>query len=160
MSSSDSKTITFSSNRFGEFTVAEESLIFMPGGVVGFPKNEKFVLLEHKPPFSWLHATDNPDLAFVVVDGVEFGEGYKFPIPYGDPRCDLLETDEYAVLVIVTVRTGPAMTTANLKAPLIVNLRTRKGVQLIIDDSQYSTKYPLWQENPQQKQDTKDKKDK
>ena len=62
--------------------------------------------------------------------------------------------------MIVTVRTGPAMTTANLKAPLIVNLRTRKGVQLIIDDSQYSTKYPLWQENPQQKQDTKDKKDK
>lgn len=158
MSKSDGKTITFQTTRFGEFTVAESALIFIPGGVVGFPKEERFVLLEHKPPFSWLHSIDNPNLGFVVVDGAEFGEGYTIPIPYGDPRCDLTKEDEYATLVIVSVRSAPAITTANLKAPVIVNLRTRQGVQLIIDDSQYSTKYPLWDENSEEKQDPKESK--
>jgi flagellar assembly factor FliW len=39
------------------------------------------------------------------------------------------------------------MTTANLKAPIFVNLRNRKGVQIIFDDPRYSTRFPLWSEN-------------
>ncbi len=147
MSNQESKSITFQSSRFGEFTVAEESLIFFPGGLVGFPNEERFVILEHKLPFSWLHSVDNPNLAFVLVDGAEFGDSYKFPLPIGDPRCDLKEQDETATLVIVTVRSTPGMTTANLKAPLVVNLRNRKGVQVILDDNRYSTRFPIWQED-------------
>jgi len=141
------KTITFQSTRFGEFTVNEETLIFFKGGLVGFPKEERFVLLDHKPPFSWLHSVDNPDLAFVVVEGSEFGDGYLFPLPVGDSRCDLKPDDEFATLIVVTVRAAPGITTANLKAPLVINLRNREGVQVILDDSRFSTRFPLWQED-------------
>jgi FliW protein len=39
------------------------------------------------------------------------------------------------------------MTTVNLKAPLFVNMRNRRGVQIIIDDARFSTRHPLWSED-------------
>jgi flagellar assembly factor FliW len=143
------ETITFQSSRFGEFTVPAEVLIEIPSGVIGFAHTTRFVMLDHKPPFSWLHSIDDPNLAFVVVDGFEFGPQFDVKPPIGDKDTDLKAEDEYAILVIVTVRPDPKLTTANLKAPVFVNMRNRKGVQTIIDDPRFSTRFPLWSEQPE-----------
>lgn len=142
--SEDKKMITFQSSRFGELTVPEESLIDFPAGMIGFPNHRNYVMIDHKPPFSWLHSIDDPYLAFVVVDALEFGENYQLEAPIGDKVIDLKEDDEFAILVIITVRSDPRFTTANLKAPLFVNIRNRKGVQVIYDDARLSTRFPLW----------------
>jgi flagellar assembly factor FliW len=141
-------TITFNSTRFGEFTVPVEVLIEIPSGIIGFPHTTRYVMLDHKPPFSWLHSVEDPNLAFVVVDGFEFGEQFEVKPPIGDKDTDLKAEDEYAILIIVTVRPDPKLTTANLKAPVFVNMRNRRGVQTIIDDPRYSTRFPLWSEQP------------
>lgn len=139
-------TITFTSTRFGEFTVPADSVIEFPSGLIGFPRAQRYVILEHKPPFSWLHSVDDPSLAFVVVDGFEFAQQLEMKPPIGNKEIDFRDDDEFAILVIVTVRPDPRMTTANLKAPLFVNMRNRKGVQIIFDDPRYSTRFPLWSE--------------
>jgi flagellar assembly factor FliW len=141
------KTIPFTSSRFPDLqTVREDSVIEFPGGIIGFAASKRYIMIDHKYPFSWLHSLEDPGLAFVVVDGFEFGQQFDVKPPYGDPDCDFREQDEYAILVIVTVRPDPRMTTANLKAPLFVNIRNRKGVQVIFDDPRYSTRFPLWAE--------------
>jgi len=145
---SDKPTIMVKSSRFGDLSVPADSVIELPSGLIGFSKTQRFVMLEHKPPFSWLQSVDEPELAFVIVDGGEFGEEYRIDAPYGDKDIDLLESDDFAVLVIVAVRPDPKDTTANLKAPVFVNLRNRKGVQIIFDNPAFSTRFPLWvQEN-------------
>lgn len=138
--------LTFKSTRFGEFTVPVETVITIPSGVIGFPHTTKYVMLDHKHPFSWLHSIEDPNLAFVVVDGFEFGQQFDVKPPVGDKDTELKADDEYAILIIVTVRSDPRLTTANLKAPVFVNMRNRKGVQIIIDDPRYSTRFPLWTE--------------
>ena len=143
-SGSGQEAIVVHSSRFGDLTVPASSIIELPSGLVGFPRHHKFVMIDHKPPFSWLHSVEDPNLAFVVVDGFQFGEGYQVKPPYGDKECDIQEGEEYAILVLITVRPDPRQTTANLKAPVFVNLRTHKGVQVIIDDARYSTRFPLW----------------
>jgi len=148
-------TIVVGSTRFEEFEVPQRSIIEFPSGLIGFPKEKKYVVVEHKPPFSWLHSIDNPGLAFVIVDGLEFGDSYQVKPPLGDKEIDLKEEDEFAMLVIVTVRPDPTMTTANLKAPVFVNLRNRLGLQLILDDQRYSTRFSLWQERQKQAQQKK-----
>lgn len=148
-SSTDTKTIILHSTRFGDLTVPADSVIEIPSGLIGFPRHKDYVMIDHKPPFSWLHALDDPNLAFVVVDGFQFGENYSVKAPIGDKDADLRENDEYAILVLVTVRPDPRMTTANLKAPVFVNVRNRKGVQVIFDDARYSTRFPLWQPDDQ-----------
>ena len=143
---SENPTIIIHSTKFGDLEVPEASVITFPTGLIGLPSAKRFVMFEYKAPFSWLHSVDDPGLAFVVVNGFEFGPELTFKPPYGDKDIDLQQGDEFAILVIVTVRTDPRQTTANLKAPLFVNLKNRKGLQIIYDDPRLSTRYPLWVE--------------
>ncbi len=143
----DIPKIVIKSSRFGDLSVPADSVIEFPSGMIGFPSQKRFVMLEHNEPFSWLHAVEDSNLAFVVVDGMEFGEQYGLKPPYGDKDCDFKEDDEFAILVIVTVRSDPRMSTANLKAPLFVNIRNKRGVQIIYDDARFSTRHPLYPED-------------
>lgn len=138
------------SSRFGELEVPVDSIITLPSGLIGFPKAQRFVMLDYKAPFSWLHSIDDPALAFVVVDGSEFGESYFAKAPFGDKDTGIKEGTEYAVLVIVTVRPDPRQTTANLKAPVFVNIENRKGVQIIFDNPELSTRFSLWAEKEEE----------
>lgn len=136
--------ITFESSRFGIVEVPAECEIEIFGGIIGFPGQTRFTLLEYNTPFSWLHSTEQKDLAFVVVNAAEFGDEYEFKLPYGDREIDLKEDDEIAIINLVSVRPDPMMTTVNLKAPLIVNMRNRKGRQIILDNPKFPVRMPLW----------------
>ena len=144
MEGEQDEKVKFISTRFGELEVASSALITIIGGVIGFPNNERFALLDYNPPFSWLHSVDSPDLAFVVVNGAEFGDGYRFTPPVGDRDLDLRSDDDVAIMNIVTVRPDPSFTTVNLKAPVVVNLRNRRGRQLVLDNPHFPTRMNLW----------------
>lgn len=137
--------VKINSTRFGELEVPASSVITFPFGLIGFADAHKFTLLEYNPPFSWLHSVDCAELAFVVVSGAEFGDGYKFGIPYGDRDIDLVEGDDIAIINLVSVRPDPTMTTVNLKAPIIVNLKNMKARQIVLDDQRFPTRLPLWE---------------
>lgn len=143
-----SDTTKVKTSRFGDLEVKSASIVSIVGGIVGFPSELTYVLLEYNPPFSWLQSTENPILAFVVVNAAEFGEAYQVPLPLGDHEIDLKADDDVAILNMVTVREDPTLTTVNLKAPVIVNLRTMKGKQVILDDERYPVRLPLWGEDP------------
>lgn len=145
--SEKTENITINTTRFGTFDVPADSLIIIPSGLIGFPDMKRYVMLDHKYPFSWLQSVDDPNLAFVVVDGSEFGDNYSQIKPPDDKDLALLDDDEYALLVIVTIRKEHSMTTANLKAPIIVNLRNRQGVQTIYDHPELSTRFSLWEKD-------------
>jgi len=49
-----------------------------------------------------------------------------------------------AVFCTVTVPEDLTKMTINLKAPIIVNADTLKGVQLIADNEDYAVKYPIY----------------
>jgi flagellar assembly factor FliW len=137
-------TIKVNTTRFGEIEVAKDSEITIINGIIGFPNNTTYVLLEYNPPFSWLQSTENEDLAFVVVNAAEFGEGYQFPLPVGDRDLDLKEADDVAIVNLVSVRPDASMTTVNLKAPIIVNSSNMIGRQMVLDDPKYPIRMPLW----------------
>lgn len=143
----NTENITFQSTRFGEVVVPKDSIIEFPAGIIGVPSQHRYVMLEYNSLFSWLHCVDDPNLAFVVVEGYEFGDGYQVQPPIGDRDIDLKEDDEYAILVIITIRRSPDITTANLKAPIFVNIRNRKAAQIIFDDPKLSIRHPFWKTN-------------
>lgn len=131
-------------SRFGEVEVPDETLIDISAGLIGFPNSHHFVMIEYTPPFSWLQSTEIPDLAFVIVNAAEFGEEYTFELPYSDRLLDLKQEDEVAVFNLVTIRPDPSLSTVNLKAPVVVNLRNRKGKQIILDDPRFPTRMSLY----------------
>jgi flagellar assembly factor FliW len=142
----ETSLLKFESTRFGPLEVVSDSVIELEHGIIGFPRFRKFVMLDYKEPFSWLHSVEESSLAFVVVDGASFGAVYDPSIAFSEPSCEFRADDEYAILLIVTFRSPREDSSVNTKAPIFVNVRNRKGVQAIYDSPQYSTRWPLWGE--------------
>ncbi len=149
-SSAGNEILKVISTRFGEFDVNASSVITIPSGLIGFPGFSQFIILEYNQPFSWLHSLERSDLAFVVVNAAEFGDGYIFDLPLGDSDTDLREEDDVAVINLVSVRPAPQETTVNLKAPVVVNLRNMRGRQVVLDDHRFSMRFSLWAANEPQ----------
>ena len=140
-------TITIHTSRFGPLSVAEDAIVTLPTGLIGFGGSTRFVVLDHfRPaPFKWLQSTDQPELAFAIMDPADLSCDYRITLTEDDARdLGCQEGDEYAVFVILTVRSAEvADTTANLRGPVIVNLRTRKGKQVALAED-LPTRYPVF----------------
>ena len=64
--------------RFGEIEIDESRIIHFAEGLVGFPEDKKYVVMEHKPgsPFMWLQSLSSPNLAFVIMNPFLFYPDY------------------------------------------------------------------------------------
>ena len=135
-----------SSNRFGSLEVAEEALLTFPSGLVGFPSHRRFVVVEvgDSSEYQWLQSADEPSLAFVLVDVQALGTDYQVEIPDDNLKeLDVQATDSVSLLAVVTIpNDAPERASANLRAPIVVNQRTRKGKQLILHES-IPIRFPL-----------------
>lgn len=142
--------------RFGEIECPEEIIMSFPDGVLGFPNDRRFILLEHDQegsPFKWLQSADTPSLAFVVIDPLSMDETYRCEIDVDTARC--IGTDsptDCALMSIVNIpREDPIAMTVNLKAPLVVNVATRMGRQVIQSSNVYAIGTPLFSQMPEQR---------
>lgn len=136
--------ITIKSERFGEIRIDSTRVIEIIGGLIGFPDETSFVILDYNTPFSFLHSIKNPHLAFVVMSASEFGEDYAGCLPVEDPELDILSPETVSFLNIVTVRSNPSDSTVNLRAPVMINPVTRRGRQIILEDQDLSIRSPLF----------------
>ena len=138
--------IKFKTTRFGEIEVDEKEQLIMPAGVIGFPELKEFVLLDHdkNSPFKWLQSLTDGAVAFVLMNPLLFKPDYVVEVG-GVELSDLeIEKEEDAIVsVILTMPSDPKKITANLKAPLIFNLNNRKGKQIILSNSDFSTRHNI-----------------
>jgi flagellar assembly factor FliW len=134
------------SQRFGAVEFADEALLTFPGGVIGFPHERRFVLIPHKSSsyLAWLQSVTTPALAFPVVSAHAFGTDYSDLSFVEATKVATVggPVEECAVMVVLCAPPlQPA--TVNLLAPIVVNLQTRQGAQVILEDSRYSTREPF-----------------
>lgn len=138
--------MTIRSRQLGEIEVTQESLLTFPSGIVGFPAVQKFVVLDVADDclYQWFQSMEEPDLGFVIVDVHLFNPEFQVEISNeGLAELEIGQTDPVLILAVVTIPSGrPEQATANLRAPLVVNLRTRKGKQLILNES-LPLRFPL-----------------
>lgn len=135
--------------RFGDLTVEEQDIITMIGGLPGFDDNTKYVLLDHdeKSPYKWLQSLENSELAFVVMEPFVFFADYQFELSQNDIReLEVAKPEDVAVLVILVIPDDPRKMTANIKAPLVINMAKMKGKQIVLNNEAYPVKLHLFQE--------------
>lgn len=135
--------------RFGEIEVPESDVIHLPLGLIGFPELKKYVLLDHdkESPFKWFQALEDGAIAFVLIDPLLFKPDYVAEVTDNElNELDVQAEEDLVISVIVTVPSNPQNMTANLKAPLIFNLKNRRGKQVILNTSQYNTRHNIMDE--------------
>ena len=132
----------------GEIELAEDQIIEMPSGMIGFPDVRRFALLafdDPEVPFVYWQCVDDPSLCFILIDPALLFPDYEVVLP-----AELLEDIELesapdgSVYVTVTIPSDPQEMTANLMGPLVVNRSARKAKQLVLSDPRYNTKHPIF----------------
>ncbi|MDP3182047.1 MAG: flagellar assembly protein FliW [Desulfobaccales bacterium] len=126
----------------------EEQIITFTSGLWGFSQFHRYVLIERPQelPFLWLLSVDNPDLALVVMDPAELVADYQVQVSDAVLKDLAAETlDDLRVLVTLTIPPGRAQdATANLRAPLLLNLNAARGKQVVLENQAYSQAHPLF----------------
>ena len=134
--------------RFDDFDISEEEIIYMPTGMLGFPKKNRFVIIQQKEmfPFCWYQSVDDPALAFVVISPFIFMPDYSIDTESTLSELSWHETKENLDLYVVVNASGGSLAkmTANLIGPVLINTRIREAVQIVIHNSPYSCRHILF----------------
>lgn len=131
-------------SRFGGIEVDDRRFLSFPKGLLGFPDDHDFALIQtgQESAFYWMQAVHRPELAFVVCDPRLFVADYRIAIKTEDlQQIGLSNTAGSQVFVVVNKVDD--ILTGNLQGPLVINVATRVGKQLVLSDKRFSTRHPL-----------------
>jgi flagellar assembly factor FliW len=135
------------SDLLGSFTIRPESAIEFPQGILGFPECRRFALVRAgTDSVYWLQSLDYSALCFLLVDPFPHFPDYAVDIPPSDvAELGGVEAAEIALLSVVTLPPpgSKEKPTANLQGPVVVNLRARRGKQIICVDVDHGLRCPL-----------------
>lgn len=123
--------------QFGEIQVADSNIIIFPKGVLGFQELREFVIIsdEETAPFNWLLSLEQPTIGFPLLSP------WMIDMEY-DLRSNF--NPEYnAAFVIITIRAANRGMTANMKAPLIIDVVKQLGEQIILSSDKYSPEFSV-----------------
>lgn len=125
---------------FGSVDVNPEKVITFPNGLVGFEQSKRFMLAHEEdkgPAASYtLQSLDDPTLAFQIVDPTTLG--FDYDLQLSDAENALLNSpapEDVAVMQVLfkQEQDGKAAISANLRAPLLINVRARVGIQKVME---------------------------
>ena len=125
---------------FGKIEIDDNKIITIPNGLLGFEKYTRYVIAydsdkESKNGIMWLQCVDEPELAFPVMDPMFIIKDYR-PVVEDEwlAQIGIFESDEELyVLSVLTV-----------KAPIVINISTRLGCQIIVNNEEYPIRYSVY----------------
>ena len=124
--------------RFGSIEVKNKNQISFPEGLLGFSDLKVFVFLDDSDDevFVWLQSCENPKIVFPVIEPELFDSSYKFNLSKYDLGVLQATSEESCYcFVIVTIPDDPIQMTANMKAPIIINVREQIGKQCVLQNT-------------------------
>ncbi len=139
------------SKALGEIEIANDSIIEMPSGMIGFPALHRYTLIPFPNPdvpFFWWQCADDPTLCFILIDPGLVCPDYEVVLPAEELADIELKASEGSVYAVVTVPSDPREMTVNLMGPIVINHSVRKAKQLVLTDPRYTTRHRVLREAP------------
>ncbi len=133
--------------RFGQIEYKEEEVITFDKGLPGFEEKHQFIIIQSdtKDPFAFLQSLQTPELALVIANPFPFYPEYEFDLnEQSKEELEIQAPEDVTVWGILSIPEEYQKTTINLKAPVIINVKNRKGKQVILNDNRYEIKTPLF----------------
>ena len=135
--------------RFGPLEAPEDKLITMERPILGFEDFSRFCLieLEELSPFLWMQSTDDPAVAFLVVNPVIFCPDYRIVVnPKEIAELKVTNVDQVETWAVVTIHQETGQITVNLQGPILINTETGLAKQLVLVNSDYQVDYCILEE--------------
>jgi len=137
------------SKRFGQVEVDQDRIINFKEGLMGFPDFKSCFLVDDPTdptiPFKWLIPMKNPEISFLVTDPGIFFKDYIFDLSEKDQNAlGAQSEDDISVICLLTVPIEAKQITANLRGPLVINWRTLQGRQIVLENTNFTTKHYIF----------------
>ncbi|MBY0554614.1 flagellar assembly protein FliW [bacterium] len=134
-------------SRFGEVQLNPEDVLTFKEGLLGFQDLRQFVLLDdpNDDIFAWLQSCELPSIAFPVLEPELFGHKYNVNFNRTDLESLQIQAGQTpAFLSIITIPNDPTQMTANIKAPIVINLEQKIARQCVLQDNNLAIKEPIF----------------
>ncbi len=135
--------------RFGQLTIGDEEVITFHQGILGFTDAKRFCLVDPGDDtlILWLQSLDQPSVAFPVLEPKIFRPDFTARLSAAELRELRLDNmNQSAVFCILTIGDDVTQMTANMKAPVVLNLREQVGRQVVLQENDYGIKHPVFKE--------------
>ena len=139
---------TVNTLRFGVVKVPDDKLITMERPILGFEQLTSFCLIDvaELAPFLWLQSTDDPAVAFLVVNPCVFYPSYRIEInPKEIAELRVAKPQNIETYVIVSLADDPSNISVNLQGPILINTENSLAKQLVLVNSQYQVRHFLYE---------------
>lgn len=130
-----------------EIEIKEEDILHFDRGIPGFLGEKEFVILpiSNNEIFSVMQSVTTPSLAFVIVNPFHFFQDYEFKLEDSIVEELAIQSEkEVLVYSILTCQDPFKNTTANLQAPVVLNISNHKAKQVILNNPNYQTKHCIF----------------
>lgn len=135
--------------KVGSVEVLEENILTFPRGLLGFEGRSEYVVVplphEGMERFKLLQSLSDPALGFVVteaaaaadaIDPADLHDAYK--------QCDVKPSDALTLLIVSFRReSGGVEMSANLRAPIVVDVGRKIGRQHVMSNGRYPIRFTL-----------------
>jgi flagellar assembly factor FliW len=146
MSATAQRAPSFFSSDATSSSQAAESAIFFPDGLVGCPAWRRFVQVvdeEEDLPVLILQCLDDTAVQLLVTDPSMLQVDYTASLNETDRAALGLPAGVAPTLYCTLTVGADGSISANLLGPLVVNPVTRRGLQVVLADTEYSTRHPV-----------------
>jgi flagellar assembly factor FliW len=135
---------------YGEIDLDDSKVITFEKGLFGFEEYTKYALMYdsetgESTAIKWLQSVEEPGLALPVIIPTLVKPDYD-PI-VEDGVLDVLgdwNENNISVLVTMTVPSDLKAMTTNMKAPIIINTESMKGIQVVAENPDYEIKFKIY----------------
>lgn len=141
--------IKISTARFGKLEITPSEVLIFREGILGFAGLNKYCLVDPGDDtlILWLQSIENPNISFPVLEPRVFKKDYLVKLSAVELKeLALNNVNQSAVFTILTIPKDVTQMTANLKAPLVINLSDQLGRQVILQENEYSVKHLMFKE--------------
>ena len=134
--------------RFGEIEVEDDKVVHFKKGIPAFEDEHEFVIIpyDEESPYYFMQSLKSPELAFLITTPFIFFPEYSIEVD-DDTMAELNIKNSEDVLLysIITIPNGSIRyMTANLLAPLVLNIENMQAKQLVMEKTKYTTKHRLF----------------
>jgi len=136
-----------STRHFGNIEVSESEIIAFECGLPGFPDDKNFIIIVDENAenrFYWLQSMDDGEISLVLIDSFDMMPDYDPLIDESEIEAlGLLDIEDLLVFNVAVIGENMSDSLVNLKAPVVINNRTKKGKQIIVNNEDYCTSHNL-----------------
>jgi len=127
---------------FGTIEIDPDTIITFPAGLTGFEKSLRYKLVheagEGEPVSFTLQSIDDAAVAFQIVDPTAIGFQYELELSESELATLKVEKPEDVAVMLLLFKqeSNSRQIGANVRAPLLINVKTRLGLQKVIGNVQ------------------------